>query len=35
MTEYRGIYNERRVILMNVKDMERRNLQNGDLVDLQ
>jgi molybdopterin-dependent oxidoreductase alpha subunit len=31
---YRGIYNERRVILMNEKDMERRSLNNGDLVDL-
>ncbi|WP_353717973.1 FdhF/YdeP family oxidoreductase [Dyadobacter sp. 676] len=31
---YRGIYNERRVILMNAKDMQRRNLKNGDLVDL-
>lgn len=31
---YRGIYNERRVILMNEKDMRQRNLQDGDLVDL-
>ncbi|MDR6807161.1 molybdopterin-dependent oxidoreductase alpha subunit [Dyadobacter sp. BE34] len=31
---YRGIYNERRVILMNAKDMRDRNLKNGDLVDL-
>lgn len=31
---YRGIYNERRVILMNAKDMRDRNLNNGDLVDL-
>ncbi|GGN01521.1 formate dehydrogenase [Dyadobacter beijingensis] len=31
---YRGIYNERRVILMNKKDIRDRGLQNGDLVDL-
>lgn len=31
---YRGIYNERRVILMNQADMNRRALQPGDLVDL-
>ena len=31
---YRGIYNERRVVLMNEKDMNHRDLQNGDLVDL-
>ncbi len=31
---YRGIYNERRVILMNQRDMNRRTLQSGDLVDL-
>lgn len=31
---YRGIYNERRVILMNSKDIQERGLQNGDLVDL-
>jgi len=31
---YRGIHNERRVILMNAKDMQERNLKNGDLVDL-
>lgn len=31
---YRGIYNERRVIMMNAKDMHERNLKNGDLVDL-
>lgn len=31
---YRGIYNERRVILMNQGDMNRRSLQQGDLVDL-
>ncbi|HEY5748026.1 MAG TPA: FdhF/YdeP family oxidoreductase [Chryseolinea sp.] len=31
---YRGIYNERRVVLMNVKDMQQRDLQDGDLVDL-
>ncbi|MCE6989256.1 FdhF/YdeP family oxidoreductase [Dyadobacter sp. CY323] len=31
---YRGIYNERRVILMNVNDIVKRNLKNGDVVDL-
>ena len=31
---YRGIYNERRVILMNVLDMRKRNLKYGDVVDL-
>jgi anaerobic selenocysteine-containing dehydrogenase len=31
---YRGIYNERRVVLMNEKDMHQRGLQDGDLVDL-
>jgi molybdopterin-dependent oxidoreductase alpha subunit len=31
---YRGIYNERRVILMNQQDIQERNLQNGDVVDL-
>ncbi|NIJ53247.1 FdhF/YdeP family oxidoreductase [Dyadobacter arcticus] len=31
---YRGIYNERRIILMNEKDVEKRSLKNGDLVDL-
>lgn len=31
---YRGIYNERRVILMNQADMKDRNLSNGDLVNL-
>jgi molybdopterin-dependent oxidoreductase alpha subunit len=31
---YRGIFNERRVILMNSMDMLRRNLRNGDVVDL-
>ncbi|WP_426291662.1 FdhF/YdeP family oxidoreductase [Dyadobacter endophyticus] len=31
---YRGIYNERRVILMNARDMQQRKLKNGDLVDL-
>jgi len=31
---YRGIYNERRVILMNEKDISARKLANGDLVDL-
>lgn len=31
---YRGIYNERRVILMNEKDMADRQLKQGDVVDL-
>lgn len=31
---YRGIYNERRVILMNRKDLSKRDLKNGDVVDL-
>jgi molybdopterin-dependent oxidoreductase alpha subunit len=31
---YRGIYNERRVILMNQADMNKRNLQQEDVVDL-
>lgn len=31
---YRGIYNERRVILMNQADMNRQKLQQGDVVDL-
>ena len=31
---YRGIYNERRVMLMNPEDLEKRGLKNGDLVDL-
>ncbi|MEP6673727.1 MAG: FdhF/YdeP family oxidoreductase [Ferruginibacter sp.] len=31
---YRGIYNERRVILMNLADMNKRNLKSGDVVDL-
>ena len=31
---YRGIYNERRVILMNQADMNNRNLGSGDIVDL-
>jgi len=31
---YRGIYNERRVILMNEKDIEKHGLQHGDVVDL-
>jgi anaerobic selenocysteine-containing dehydrogenase len=31
---YRGIYNERRVILMNRADMNERLLQEGDVVDL-
>ncbi len=31
---YRGIYNERRVILMNQGDMNRQQLSKGDIVDL-
>jgi anaerobic selenocysteine-containing dehydrogenase len=31
---YRGIYNDRRVILMNRQDMEYRQLKPGDVVDL-
>ena len=31
---YRGIYNERRVILMNEEDMKQRQLLKGDMVDL-
>jgi molybdopterin-dependent oxidoreductase alpha subunit len=31
---YRGIYKERRVILMNQGDMNRRNLKQGDVVDI-
>ncbi|GLU54760.1 FdhF/YdeP family oxidoreductase [Dyadobacter frigoris] len=31
---YRGIYNERRVILMNEKDISNRGLKDGDVVDL-
>ena len=31
---YRGIYNERRVILMNPKDIEKQKLKNQQLVDL-
>jgi molybdopterin-dependent oxidoreductase alpha subunit len=31
---YRGIYNERRVILMNRQDMNNRNLKDGDIVDI-
>lgn len=31
---YRGVYNERRVIFMNAKDMERLELKEKDLVDL-
>ncbi|XZF14907.1 FdhF/YdeP family oxidoreductase [Chitinophagaceae bacterium MMS25-I14] len=31
---YRGIYNERRVILMNQEDMNKRNLAKGDIVNL-
>jgi anaerobic selenocysteine-containing dehydrogenase len=31
---YRGIYNERRVILMNQQDIDRRALKQGDIVDL-
>jgi molybdopterin-dependent oxidoreductase alpha subunit len=31
---YRGIYNERRVILMNTDDIEKHNLKDGEAVDL-
>ncbi len=31
---YRGIYNERRVILMNIDDMQRLALKPGDVVDI-
>ncbi|HEX5026425.1 MAG TPA: molybdopterin dinucleotide binding domain-containing protein, partial [Agriterribacter sp.] len=31
---YRGIYNERRVILMNQQDINDKNLQNGDVVNI-
>ncbi|MEP7164413.1 MAG: FdhF/YdeP family oxidoreductase [Ferruginibacter sp.] len=31
---YRGIYNERRVIMMNRQDMSEHRLQEGDVVDL-
>jgi molybdopterin-dependent oxidoreductase alpha subunit len=31
---YRGIYKERRVILMNQQDMDQHNLQSGDVVDI-
>lgn len=31
---YRGIFNERRVVLMNQADMNKRQLQQGDIVDL-
>ncbi|KAA5535141.1 FdhF/YdeP family oxidoreductase [Taibaiella lutea] len=31
---YRGIYNERRVIFMNQKDMNNRGLKSGDVVDI-
>ncbi|MBP2831017.1 FdhF/YdeP family oxidoreductase [Aquimarina sp. U1-2] len=31
---YRGIFNERRIIMMNVKDIAKFGLQQGDVVDL-
>ncbi len=31
---YRGIYNERRIIFMNQKDMNQRSIKDGDIVDL-
>jgi len=31
---YRGVYNERRVILMNEEDMQERGIAKGELVDL-
>lgn len=31
---YRGIYNERRVVMMNQKDIKKLSLKDGDIVDL-
>ncbi len=31
---YRGVHNERRVIFMNAKDIEKRGLQKNDIVDI-
>ena len=31
---YRGVYNERRVVFMNRQDMQQRQLEKGDIVDL-
>lgn len=31
---YRGIYNERRVIMMNIFDIEKSGMKNGDIVDI-
>ncbi|MFD2562692.1 FdhF/YdeP family oxidoreductase [Aquimarina rubra] len=31
---YRGIYNERRIVLMNVKDMNKRNLKKFDVINM-
>jgi len=31
---YRGIYNERRVVLMNIADIKKHNLKQGEVVDL-
>ncbi len=31
---YRGIFNERRVVFMNQQDMNRRDIKDGDVVDL-
>lgn len=31
---YRGIHNERRIIMMNINDMKKRDLKDGDIVDL-
>lgn len=31
---YRGIYNERRVVMMNVEDMKQQDLKEGDVVDM-
>jgi anaerobic selenocysteine-containing dehydrogenase len=31
---YRGIFNERRVVMMNEKDIEKAGLKEGDHVDL-
>jgi anaerobic selenocysteine-containing dehydrogenase len=32
---YRGVYNERRVVFMNPKDMEKNQFQKLDLIDLE
>jgi anaerobic selenocysteine-containing dehydrogenase len=32
---YRGVFNERRVVFMNPRDMERKGLQSLDLIDVE